>query len=96
MNNEILKSIEECEAAIKNANNLVYMADAVIATGKDIAPDNTERLMNEDNEIFDNLDSVINDNISPAEVKKLARDTKKFLKKIMDEDAYQDAMEIIK
>ena len=94
-NNELFKSIEECEAAIKNANNIVEMADAVITAGKDIAPDNTEQVMDVE-DIFELLESIENDRVSPSESKKLARDTKEFLKRIQDEDSYNDAMEILK
>ena len=94
-NGEMLKAIEECEAGIKNANNIIDMANTIWKMGNAIAPDNTEQVM-EVEDIFELLDSIENDRVSPKETKKLAQDTKKFLKRIQDEDSYKDAMEILK
>jgi len=103
MNDEIFKSIEECEAVVQNANNLIDIADAVLNVGKDVAPDNTEQAIDyvaSDNDsiedIFELFGSIETDQVSPKETKKLAQDTKKFLKRIQDEDSYNNAMEIIK
>lgn len=96
-NSEILKAIEECEAVIRDANHTIDMANTLVKIGNAIAPDNTEQVMDmEVEDIFELLESIENDQVSPTETKKLAQDTKEFLKRIHDEDSYNDAMEILK
>ncbi len=92
---------QEVETSIKNANNLIDIADAVLKTG-DIEPDNTEKMM-EDNrkdegmgDIQALLESIENDSVSSEGTKKLARSTAKYLKSWEDETSYNDAMEVVK
>lgn len=92
---EMQTIIQQCEDIVKRSNNMLKMSEAILNARSEIAPDNTERVM-EDEDIFELLDSIENDQVSPKETKKLARDTKEFLKRIQDEDSYNDAMEILK
>ena len=97
---------QEVEASIKNANNLIDIADAVLKTGDiEIDPDNTEKMMEDTKGFRDGegmgdiqalLESIENDNVSPEGTKKLARSTAKFLKSWEDETSYNDAMEVVK
>ena len=102
---ELFKLIEECEASIKHANILGDMADAVLQTGKDIAPDNTEKMMEDTKgfrdgegmgDIYELLAEIENDTVCNEGAKKLARSTAKFLKSWEDETSYNKAMEVVK
>lgn len=77
------------------------MADAVLNIGKNIAPDNTEKMMEDTKEenmgdIHELLKEIENDKTSPAGVKKLARSTANFLRDFENEVSYDDAMEVVK